>query len=56
MSVDFLAPGDFAFPNSSPALAECGVPVAVSADLAAERLLAAYRLGIFPWFSEGGLF
>ena len=27
--------------------------VAVGGDLDAERLLLAYRLGIFPWFSEG---
>ncbi len=27
--------------------------VAVGGDLSVERLLLAYRLGIFPWFSEG---
>ena len=32
--------------------AEDGV-VAVGGDLSAERLLAAYQHGIFPWFSEG---
>ena len=32
--------------------AEEGV-VAVGGDLSVERLELAYRLGIFPWFSEG---
>ena len=27
--------------------------LAVGGDLSAERLLLAYRLGIFPWYSEG---
>jgi leucyl/phenylalanyl-tRNA--protein transferase len=27
--------------------------IAVGGDLSVERLLLAYRLGIFPWFSEG---
>jgi leucyl/phenylalanyl-tRNA--protein transferase len=27
--------------------------LAVGGDLSAERLLAAYRMGIFPWYSEG---
>src|ERR1700712_5232 len=38
------------FPN--PALAEEDGLLAVGGDLSTERLLAAYRLGIFPWYSE----
>jgi leucyl/phenylalanyl-tRNA--protein transferase len=36
----------------SPHLAEDGL-VAVGGDLSEERLLLAYRMGIFPWYSEG---
>lgn len=36
-----------------PELAEAGGLLAVGGDLSAERLLAAYRNGIFPWYSEG---
>src|SRR5688572_24335034 len=28
--------------------------VAVGGDLATQRLLTAYRSGVFPWFEEGG--
>ncbi len=38
------------FPD--PALAESGL-IAVGGDLRRVRLLAAYRAGIFPWYSEG---
>jgi leucyl/phenylalanyl-tRNA--protein transferase len=40
-----------AFPP--PAMAEPSGLLAVGGDLSPARLLAAYRLGIFPWFSEG---
>ncbi len=44
------------FPNVSSALTEvdgaAGL-LAAGADLSPERLLLAYRNGIFPWFSEG---
>ncbi|NDI85874.1 leucyl/phenylalanyl-tRNA--protein transferase [Undibacterium crateris] len=44
------------FPDVSTALTEAqgaaGL-LAAGADLSAERLLLAYRSGIFPWFSEG---
>jgi len=39
------------FPH--PSLAEETGLLAVGGDLSPERLLAAYRLGIFPWYSEG---
>lgn len=44
------------FPDVSNALTEAdGAPglLAAGADLSPERLLDAYRHGVFPWFSEG---
>ncbi len=41
------------FPPSSAALTEPNGLLAVGGDLSAERLVAAYQQGIFPWFSEG---
>jgi leucyl/phenylalanyl-tRNA--protein transferase len=40
-----------AFPD--PAHAEADGLLAVGGDLRPERVLAAYRAGIFPWYSEG---
>jgi leucyl/phenylalanyl-tRNA--protein transferase len=42
-----------AFPSVARALAEPDGLLAAGGDLSPERLLAAYRRGIFPWFSEG---
>ncbi|TYO97091.1 leucyl/phenylalanyl-tRNA--protein transferase [Geothermobacter ehrlichii] len=36
-----------------PHLAEANGLLAVGGDLASERLLLAYSMGIFPWFNEG---
>jgi leucyl/phenylalanyl-tRNA--protein transferase len=36
-----------------PHMAEAGGLLAVGGDLRPERMLAAYRQGIFPWYSEG---
>lgn len=36
-----------------PELAEAGGLIAVGGDLRPERLIAGYRTGIFPWYSEG---
>ncbi len=47
----FQLPGEIVFPN--PDFAEPDGLLAVGGDLSPKRLLAAYRLGIFPWFSEG---
>jgi len=47
----FRLPSEIAFPR--PELAERSGLVAVGGDLSQERLLAAYRSGIFPWYSEG---
>jgi leucyl/phenylalanyl-tRNA--protein transferase len=41
------------FPPLQSALREPNGLLAVGGDLSPERLLAAYRRGIFPWFSEG---
>ena len=50
MSIQFLRPDtDPYFPD--PQHAEDGL-VAVGGDLSSERLLHAYDVGVFPWFSE----
>ena len=41
------------FPPVESALAEPNGLLAAGGDLSAERLLAAYRHGIFPWYSPG---
>jgi len=42
-----------AFPPVSEALTEPNGLLAAGGDLSPERLLAAYRRGIFPWYQEG---
>lgn len=42
-----------AFPDVSLALREPDGLLAAGGDLGTERLLAAYRRGIFPWYEEG---
>jgi leucyl/phenylalanyl-tRNA---protein transferase len=42
-----------AFPPVSDALTEPNGLLAAGGDLAPERLLAAYKKGIFPWYQEG---
>lgn len=42
---------DIIFPR--PTLAEHNGLLAIGGDLTAARLIAAYRLGIFPWYSAG---
>jgi leucyl/phenylalanyl-tRNA--protein transferase len=44
---------DAPFPHPSAALVEPDGLLAAGGDLSSTRLLAAYRVGIFPWFSEG---
>ena len=44
---------DDPFPPPARALAEPNGLLAAGADLSVERLLAAYRRGIFPWYSAG---
>lgn len=51
----WLDPGDSPenFPSVEDALAEPDGLLAAGGDLSPSRLLAAYRNGIFPWFSDG---
>lgn len=53
--ISWLSPGDpaDAFPPIDKALTEPDGLLAAGGDLSAERLLEAYRRGIFPWFDEG---
>lgn len=41
------------FPPPATALREPNGLLAAGGDLSPQRLLAAYRLGVFPWYSEG---
>ncbi len=41
------------FPNIEQAMQEPDGLLAAGGDLSSSRLLAAYRLGIFPWFDQG---
>ena len=47
----YRLPDEILFPPVSEAV-KSGL-LAVGGDLSPERLLAAYREGIFPWYSEG---
>lgn len=53
--IPFLKPGDpvDAFPPLEQALDEPDGLLCAGGDLLPERLLEAYRRGIFPWYSEG---
>jgi leucyl/phenylalanyl-tRNA--protein transferase len=46
----FQLPDEIIFPD--PSLSEPGGLLAVGGDVSAERLLTAYKNGIFPWYSE----
>ncbi len=46
-----LSPYFIAFPN--PYYADDGGLLAYGGDLSSKRLIAAYKRGIFPWYSEG---
>jgi len=50
--IPWLETGD-PFPPPTQALKEPNGLLAAGADLSVERLLAAYRRGIFPWYSAG---
>lgn len=54
MPVFWLNNDELSFPH--PSLAEPGGLLAVGGDLSVERLILAYRNGIFPWFEEEGQF
>lgn len=53
--IAWLSPADpvDAFPDVADALAEPDGLLAAGGDLSPERLLAAYRRGIFPWYDHG---
>lgn len=44
---------DLAFPPAEGAMREPNGLLAVGGDLSVPRLLAAYRAGVFPWYSHG---
>ena len=51
MPVFWLSEENISFPH--PELANEDGILAVGGDLSAERLLLAYRMGVFPWFNPG---
>lgn len=51
--IPWLSPHNTLFPPPDTALDEPNGLLAAGGDLSSERLLAAYRQGIFPWYSEG---
>jgi len=51
--IHILNKGSIEFPPVTGAMVEPNGLLAAGGDLSAERLLAAYRAGIFPWYSEG---
>lgn len=53
--IPWLQPGDppTAFPPVTAALTDPDGLLCAGGDLSVERLLQAYRRGIFPWFAEG---
>lgn len=48
-----LSPVDIRFPTINQALSTPDGLLAIGGDLSSERLLCAYRQGIFPWFNAG---
>ena len=55
MAITWLAPGDggTGFPPIERCLADPPGLLAAGGDLSPARIVAAYRRGIFPWYSEG---
>ena len=51
--IPLLGPDPEAFPPVTSALTEPNGLLAAGGDLSVARLAAAYRRGIFPWYSEG---
>lgn len=52
VDVPVLSPFSVGFPPPETALQEPNGLLAIGGDLTSERLLNAYRTGIFPWFNE----
>ena len=53
ISIPWLNPDNYDFPDPVHALDEPAGLLAVGGDLSPDRILAAYRQGIFPWFNPG---
>jgi leucyl/phenylalanyl-tRNA--protein transferase len=53
MLITALDPNDIGFPDPSEALSQPNGLLAVGGDLSPHRLIEAYRVGIFPWYSDG---
>lgn len=53
ITLPFLDSDSLDFPDSSQALEEPNGLLAGGGDLSTERLLHAYRKGIFPWYEQG---
>ena len=53
MTIDWLGSEAAGFPDPTSALADPNGLLAAGGDLSPERLLSAYRMGIFPWYEEG---
>lgn len=53
MSIPWLDEQDLIFPPLESALTEPNGLLAAGGDLSSERLLLAYKQGIFPWYEEG---
>lgn len=51
--ISWLDPLEIEFPPTCNALDEPNGLIAAGGDLSPERLLLAYRCGIFPWYEEG---
>ncbi|WP_242523806.1 leucyl/phenylalanyl-tRNA--protein transferase [Microbulbifer salipaludis] len=51
-TLSLLDPDTIAFPDTSAALRDPNGLLAIGGDLTPEWLIAAYRRGIFPWFSD----
>jgi len=52
-AIPWLSSNSSTFPNLSTALDEPNGLLAFGDDLSPERIIQAYQLGIFPWFSDG---
>ena len=53
LHIPWLDPEDFSFPPIDQAMAEPSGLLAAGGDLSPDRLVAAYRRGIFPWYEQG---
>ena len=51
-SIPWLDASDYAFPATENALSDPNGLLAVGGDLSPQRLIEAYRQGIFPWYDE----